>query len=46
MTNAYSKKKNPEAVRRSILDAVERIAVTQGPATVTIQAVANAAGVT
>ena len=46
MTNAYSKKKNPEAVRRSILDAVERIAVTQGPAAVTIQAVANAAGVT
>jgi AcrR family transcriptional regulator len=46
MANAYSKKKNPDAVRRSILEAVERIAVVEGPAAVTLQAVASAAGVT
>ena len=46
MSDAYSKKKNPDAVRRSILVAVETLATTQGPASITMQAVANAAGVT
>lgn len=46
MSDAYSKKKNPDAVRRLILDAVETLAATHGPASITIQAVANFAGVT
>jgi AcrR family transcriptional regulator len=44
--NAYTRKKQPELVRRSLLDAVARIAGEQGLVGVTVQAVADAAGVT
>jgi AcrR family transcriptional regulator len=46
MTTAYRRKKEPEQVRRALLDCAERIAVKEGLAGVTVQAVANAAGVT
>ena len=42
----YSRKKQPEAVRRAILDTVQRIVCERGPAEVTIQSVAAGAGVT
>ncbi|WP_210529938.1 TetR/AcrR family transcriptional regulator [Rubellimicrobium arenae] len=43
---AYARKKQPEAVRRALLDAAARIAVEQGAPGITVQAVAEAAGVT
>ncbi|MCX8997472.1 TetR/AcrR family transcriptional regulator [Rhizobiaceae bacterium BDR2-2] len=46
MTSAHSRRKQPERVRRALLDAAEKLAVDQGVAGVTIQAVADAAGVT
>lgn len=42
----YKRKKQPEAVRRNLLDCAARIAVDRGLASVTIQAVSDAAGVT
>lgn len=46
MTNAHTRKKEPEKVRRALLDEAARLAVKQGLAAVTVQAVAEAAGVT
>lgn len=46
MATAHHRKKQPEQVRRALLDCVAKIAAEQGPAAVTIQAVAEAAGVT
>lgn len=46
MENAYERKKQPELVRRNLLDHAQRLAVEQGLASLTIQAVADAAGVT
>lgn len=44
--NAYMRKKQPDAVRRALLDAAARIAQEQGLTAMTVQAVATAAGVT
>ncbi|MEW6641940.1 MAG: TetR/AcrR family transcriptional regulator [Pseudomonadota bacterium] len=44
--SGYSRKKEPEAVRRALLDAAARLALQHGLAGVSIQAVADAAGVT
>lgn len=46
MENAYKRKKQPELVRRALLDHAARLAVEQGLAAVTVQAVSDAAGVT
>ena len=46
MQSPHRRKKQPEQVRRSLLDCAAQIAVEQGLASVTIQAVAEAAGVT
>lgn len=46
MENAYERKKQPELVRRGLLDHAQRLAVENGLASLTIQAVADAAGVT
>jgi AcrR family transcriptional regulator len=46
MENAYRRKKQPELVRRTLLDSAARLAVEEGLAGVTVQAVADAAGVT
>lgn len=43
---AVGRRKQPEAVRRALLDAAARLAEEQGFAAVTIQSVAQAAGVT
>ncbi|WEK03054.1 MAG: TetR/AcrR family transcriptional regulator [Candidatus Devosia phytovorans] len=45
-SNAYMRKKQPDAVKRALLDAAVRIATEQGVQGVTVQAVATAAGVT
>jgi AcrR family transcriptional regulator len=45
-TNAHTRKKEPDAVRRRLLDCAARLAVEQGLASVSVQAVAQAAGVT
>lgn len=42
----YHRKKQPELVRRTLLDMAARIAIEQGSSAVTVQAVADAAGVT
>lgn len=44
--NAYSRKKQPELVRRALLDEAAQLAMTGGLSAVTVQAVAAAAGVT
>lgn len=44
--NAYRRKKEPERVRRALLDAATRLAMQQGFAAITVQGVAAAAGVT
>lgn len=44
--NAYSRKKQPEQVRRALLDCAATLAVEGGLSAVTLQAVAAAAGVT
>lgn len=44
--NAYRRKKEPERVRRALLDAAACLAVQHGIAAVTMQAVADAVGVT
>ena len=46
MDNAYKRKKQPELVRRALLDQAARITVEQGLSHVTFQAVADAVGVT
>jgi AcrR family transcriptional regulator len=46
MENAHKRKKQPELVRRALLDQARRLAVEEGLASVTVQAVAEAAGVT
>lgn len=46
MINAHERPKQPELVRRRLLDSAADIAVNKGLAGVTIQAVAQAAGVT
>lgn len=46
MENAHKRKKQPLAVRRALLDEVTQLAVTRGLQAVTVQAVADAAGVT
>ncbi|OAH19021.1 TetR family transcriptional regulator [Methylorubrum populi] len=46
MTTAYNRKKQPELVRRTLLDCAAKLALEQGLAAVTVQAVAEAAGVT
>jgi hypothetical protein len=46
MGNAYTRIKQPELVRRALLDHAAKLAVEQGLAAVTVQAVSDAAGVT
>ncbi len=46
MTSAYHRKKQPEVVRRALLDCAGRLALARGLAAVTVQAVSEAAGVT
>jgi len=46
MTTAHKRKKQPEKVRSKLIECVARIITEQGPNAVTIQAVADAAGVT
>lgn len=46
MTSAHSRKKQPDLVRRSLLDCAARFATEHGLSNLTIQAVADAAGVT
>lgn len=46
MTAAHNRKKDPEGIRRALLDQAARLAVEQGLGAVTVQAVADAAGVT
>jgi AcrR family transcriptional regulator len=44
--SAHHRKKQPEQVRRALLDCAAQIAAEQGAAAITIQAVADRAGVT
>lgn len=44
--SAHTRKKQPDLVRRSLLDSATRIAIDKGLAGVTVQAVAAASGVT
>lgn len=44
--NAHKRKKQPELVRRALLDQAARITLEQGLSSVTFQAVADAVGVT
>lgn len=46
MSEAHRRKKQPEQVRRKLLDCTGRLAVEQGISRVTIEAVARAAGIT
>ena len=46
METAYHRRKRPERVRRALLDQAARLALEQGLAAVTVQAVCDAAGVT
>ena len=46
MTNAHERKKQPEVVRRNLLDCAAKLAAEQGVAALSVQAVADAAGVT
>lgn len=46
MATAYHRKKQPELVRRTLLDCAAKLALEQGLAAVTVQAVSLAAGVT
>ena len=46
MANAHERKKQPEVVRRNLLDCAAKLAADQGVAALSVQAVANAAGVT
>ncbi len=44
--SAYTRRKQPDLVRRALLDQTAALAVGGGPAAITIQAVADRAGVT
>ena len=44
--SGYTRKKQPDLVRRALLDEAAKLSVEQGLAAVTVQAVADAAGVT
>jgi AcrR family transcriptional regulator len=46
LENAYKRKKQPELVRRALIEHAARLAVEQGLAAVTVQAVSDATGVT
>lgn len=46
MDNPHKRKKQPEQVRRALLDAAAKLAVEEGLSAVTVQAVSDAAGVT
>lgn len=46
MSTAYHRKKQPETVRRALLDQAAQLAADRGLAAVTVQAVSDAAGVT
>jgi AcrR family transcriptional regulator len=46
MSNAHERKKQPDLVRRSLLDCAARISLDQGLSSLTLQAVADAADVT
>lgn len=46
MAGAYSRKKQPETVRRALLDEATKLAAEGGLSAVTVSAVAQAAGVT
>ena len=46
MPTAHKRKKQPEMVRSKLIECAARIITEQGPNAVTIQAVADAAGVT
>lgn len=46
MATASRRKKQPELVRRALLDCAAKLALEQGLASVTVQAVCDAAGVT
>lgn len=46
MPTAHKRKKQPELVRAKLIECAVRIIVEQGPNAVTVQAVADAAGVT
>lgn len=46
MSNAHKRKKEPEKVRIKLIENAARIIAEQGPNAITIQAVADAAGVT
>ncbi len=46
MTSAYHRKKQPELVRRQLLDCAARLGLEHGPSGITVQAVSEAAGVT
>lgn len=46
MATAYHRKKQPEIVRRTLLDCAAKLALEQGLAAVTVQGVCQAAGVT
>ncbi|MDO9414959.1 TetR/AcrR family transcriptional regulator [Pararhizobium sp.] len=45
MSIAHHRKKQPEAVRKQLLDVAVRLSVSAGPASVTLEAVSTAAGV-
>lgn len=46
MSEAHSRRKQPEVVRRALLDETAKLAALEGMAAVTVDAVARAAGVT
>lgn len=46
MSDAHRREKNPELVRQALIDSAGRLAVEQGLAAVSVNAVAEAAGVT
>lgn len=46
MSKDQPRKRQPEVVRQNLVDGAARLAAEQGPAAVTVQAVAQAAGVT
>ena len=46
MATAYHRRKQPDLVRRTLLDCAAKLALEQGLAAVTVQAVCHAAGVT
>lgn len=46
MSSAYARKKQPEIVRRALLDSAAKLAAEHGLSGMTVQAVAEAAGVT